>query len=230
MVTPISVPVQSRGGSRACRGGQRRCSRRSPITGGAVSLYRSLLRQEEEEAADGEAGDGAVAGGDGAHYKPPPMLCPLRPGPGLYCSLATRRQQRVQTVQLHNTRDGPGDLVAMETDSPPPGTLINKPRINEGRGFQADIPSLRDRKHAHADSHNALLLWMPWDELERPVIQQRVEALLSMARSSVVPGGGASAESALHVLSECRGDFLLTVEKLLSTPETADRHTSQRHP
>lgn len=30
-----------------------------------------------------------------------------------------------------------------------------------------------------------------------------------MARSSVVPGGGASPESALHVLSECRGDFLV---------------------
>lgn len=36
-----------------------------------------------------------------------------------------------------------------------------------------------------------------------------VEALLMMARSSVVPGGGASPEFALHVLSECRGDFLV---------------------
>lgn len=114
MVMPVSVPVQSRGTAKACRGGQRRCSRPSPATGGAV-LYRSLLRRDEEEAV--AKGDRPVSGGGddeeavvedgeaaigGEHYTPPPMLCPLRAGPGLYCSLTTRRQQRVQTVLLHN--------------------------------------------------------------------------------------------------------------------------------
>lgn len=88
----------------------------------------------------------------------------------------------------------------METASPPPGTLmtgINKPyvtftwrvfivwcchcshwavnhrRINVGRGFQAEIPPLQRRKYAHSDSHNALLLWTPCEELERPVNQLR---------------------------------------------------------
>ncbi|XP_070786979.1 mitotic deacetylase-associated SANT domain protein-like [Enoplosus armatus] len=53
-----------------------------------------------------------------------------------------------------------------------------------------------------------------------------------MVRSSVVSGGGTSPESALHVLSECRGDFLLTVEKLLSTPETSNsnNHTAPQYP
>ncbi|XP_035854714.1 uncharacterized protein LOC116055634 [Sander lucioperca] len=213
IVMPVSVPVQSRGRPKACRGGQKRCSRPSPATGGAAPLYRSLLHPEEQEA-----GDGVVAG---IHYTPPPMLCPLRAGLGLYCSLATGRQQRVQTVQLHNAHNGFKDRVAMETASPPPETLINKPRINEGRDFQAEIPPLRDRKHAASDSHNAVLLWTQWDELERPVNQHRVEALLTMARSSVLPGGGASPETALHVLSQFRGDFLLTVEKLL-TPQTSN--------
>ncbi|KAL7370055.1 hypothetical protein ABVT39_017704 [Epinephelus coioides] len=227
MVMPVSVPVQSK----ACRSGQRRGSHLSPATGGAALLYRSLLHHREEEAVaeDGEAGDGAVAMGDGAHYTPPPMLCPIRVGPGLYCSLATRRQQKVQAVQLHNTHNGLSDLVSMETASPPPGTILNKPRINEGQSFQAEIPPLLGREHTDADPHNALLLWTPWDELERPVNRQRVEALMMMARSSVVPGGGASPESALHVLSECRGDFLLTVQKLLSTPETSDDHTAPHH-
>nr|XP_033472225.1 uncharacterized protein LOC117250230 [Epinephelus lanceolatus] len=227
MVMPVSVPVQSK----ACRSGQRRGSHLSPATGGAALLYRSLLHHREEEAVaeDGEAGDGAVAMGDGAHYTPPPMLCPIRAGPGLYCSLATRRQQKVQAVQLHNTHNGLSDLVSMETASPPPGTILNKPRINEGRSFQAEIPPLLGREHTDADPHNALLLWTPWDELERPVNRQRVEALMMMARSSVVPGGGASPESALHVLSECRGDFLLTVQKFLSTPETSDDHTAPHH-
>ncbi|XP_049921388.1 transcriptional-regulating factor 1-like isoform X2 [Epinephelus moara] len=227
MVMPVSVPVQSK----ACRSGQRRGSHLSPATGGAALLYCSLLHHGEEEAVaeDGEAGDGAVAMGDSAHYTPPPMLCPIRAGPGLYCSLATRRQQKAQAVQLHNTHNGLSDLVSIETASPPPGTILNKPRINEGRSFQAEIPPLLGREHTDADPHNALLLWTPWDELERPVNRQRVEALMMMARSSVVPGGGASPESALHVLSECRGDFLLTVQKLLSTPETSDDHTAPHH-
>lgn len=36
-----------------------------------------------------------------------------------------------------------------------------------------------------------------------------VEALLLMARSSVVPGGGTSPESSLYILRQCRGDFLV---------------------
>nr|XP_046237778.1 transcriptional-regulating factor 1-like isoform X2 [Scatophagus argus] len=205
LVMPVTVPVQSRHTARVCRGGQRR----------RAVLYRSLLHRDEEE--------------DEGHYTPPPMLCPVRVGPGLYCSLTTRGRQRTQTVQIHSSHDDP---VAMETAAPPPGTLrtgLSKPRINVGQGFQAQIPPLQDRKHAHSDSHNALRLWTPRDGLESPVSQQRVEALLMMARSSVVPGGGASPESALHVLSECRGDFLLTVEKLLSPPEVSNNlHPAQQ--
>ncbi|XP_041822508.1 uncharacterized protein LOC121627595 [Chelmon rostratus] len=229
MAMPVNVPVQSRGSA------QGRCSRLAAASRRSV-LYRSLLHlKDEDEVVSGGGDDGVVTGGDGVHYTPPPMLCPLRAGPGLYCSLTSRRQQRVQTVQLHNTHtDGLNDLVAMETASPPPGTLTtgtNKPRINVGRGLQAEIPPLQGRGNAHFDSHNALLLWTPQDELEHPVNKQRVEALLMMASSSVVPGGGASPESALHVLSECRGDFLLTVEKLLSAPETSNNNqTAQQHP
>lgn len=224
MVLPVSVPVKSRNVSKASRGGQTRSSRLPPATG-STALFRSLMRpQDEEDVAkgikDGEKRVASAPNKGTRHYTPPPMLCPQRAGPGLYCSLTTRRQQRAQTVQLHN---GASDLGAKDTAFPPPGTLtsgIVKPQINLGRGFQAEIPPLQDQKYAHSDSHNALLQWTPWDDLERPVNQHRVEALLMMARSSVVPGGGASAEYTLQVLSQCKGDFLLTVEKLLSTPET----------
>lgn len=100
MVIPVTVPVQSSGPAKVCRSRKRRCSDPVPTTGHAV-LYRSLLHQETAVGGDRE-----VTGGDGVsgvHYTPPPMLCPFRAGPGLYCSLTTRRQQRVQTVQLHNT-------------------------------------------------------------------------------------------------------------------------------
>ncbi|KAF3688352.1 Transcriptional-regulating factor 1 [Channa argus] len=224
LVMPVSVPVQSRGASKSCRTGRGRCSRLPPATGGAV-LYRSLMHLKEEEAVTSGnkvAGpnDGEACGDDGArcHYTPPPMLCPLRPGTGLYCSLISLKGQ--QRVQLHNTHNGLNEPVAIETLT----TGINKPCINIGRGFQAQIPPLRDHKRVYSDSHNALLLWTPWDELEHAVNQKRVEAVLRMTGSSVMPGGGASPEYALHVLSESRGDFLRTVEKLLSTPETSISH------
>lgn len=117
----------------------------------------------------------------------------------------------------------------METDSPP-GKLktgANQPQINVGQSFQAEIPHLQEKERSNSDSHNALQLWSAWEELDLPVNQQRVEALLMMVRTSVVPGGGASLESALHTLTQCRGDFVLTVEKLLSPPET--KHTDQKH-
>ncbi|CAJ1087458.1 mitotic deacetylase-associated SANT domain protein-like [Xyrichtys novacula] len=216
MVMPVSVPIQSKSVLEACRGGQKTCGRLSPATGGAAQ-YRSLLHRQEEKAdADGDA---VVAGGDDTgvtHYTPPPMLCPLRAGPGLFCSLTTRGQQ------LHS---GFSDAVAMETSALPPGTM--KPRINLGQDNQAEIPPLQVQNDAHADSHNALLVWRPLEELERPVDQQSVEALMLMACSSVMPGGGASPETALQVLSECRGDFLLTVEKLLSNN---NNHTAQQSP
>lgn len=146
-----------------------------------------------------------------------------------------------------------------------------------GRSFQAKIPFLQEKNLSHADSHNALQLWSAWEELDLPVNQQRgsvtfthththiywmdlhsyrpVEALLLMARSSVVPAGGTSMESALHTLTQCRGDFVvrtrrcccccclspnenelrfgcffqLTLEKLLSPPETSSGLTDQQY-
>ncbi|XP_061571954.1 mucin-2-like [Cololabis saira] len=212
MVMPVSVPVRTRGVSTAGRRGQRRCALLRPATRGAA-LFRSLMHLE----LDGEA----VARGDaGDRFTPAPMLSPQRPGPGLFCSLATRGQQTQQTRKVH---DGLCEAVAVATPCPPPGTLtlgILKPKINVGRSFQAEIPPLRDRDGASSDSHDAELLWTPWDELEHPVSHQRVEALLMMARSSVVPGGGVGPEHTLHILSESRGDFLATVEKLLSSLNT----------
>ncbi|XP_072235494.1 transcriptional-regulating factor 1-like [Leuresthes tenuis] len=216
MVMPVSVPVKKRWMSSARGGGQKR-GKALPLAPRGRALYCSLMHTEEREAVatSNKIGE-VVTTADGGRYAPPPMLCPRRAGSGLYCSLATKRQQIVQTVQLHNEL---GDPAVMATSCP--GTLtsgIIKPRINLGQRFQAEIPPLRDRKRACSDSHDAALLWTPWDKLECPINQQRVEALLMMARSSVLLGGGTSQEYALQILSECRGDFLVksqAVEKLL---------------
>lgn len=50
---------------------------------------------------------------------------------------------------------------------------VNHSQINIGRDFQAEIPPLRGQKKVRSDSHNALLLWTTWGELETPVSQQR---------------------------------------------------------
>lgn len=90
MVMPVSVPVHSKGRAHKKGSGAFAASRKT-------ALYQSLLRE------DASTGDGVGA----RHYTPPPMLCPVRAAPGLYCSLAGRRLRRVQTIQLHNT---PGRL------------------------------------------------------------------------------------------------------------------------
>lgn len=87
MVMPVSVPISSKG-----RPHKKGDSCVFAASRKAV-LYHSLLRE------DTSADDGVSAG----HYTPPPMLCPVRAGPGLYCSLTSRRQKRVQTIQLRNT-------------------------------------------------------------------------------------------------------------------------------
>lgn len=82
------------------RGRQRRRSSHPPTAPPACApLYCSLLHccslQGEQARARGV--------GVHEHYTPPPMLCPLRAGTGLYCNLASRRQQRAQTVRLQNS-------------------------------------------------------------------------------------------------------------------------------
>ncbi|XP_023820154.1 uncharacterized protein LOC105355612 isoform X1 [Oryzias latipes] len=216
MVMPVSVPVRTKETLAASKSRQRKGIAPLPAVRGTL-LYRSLMLMEEEREEEEEEG--------GGHYRPPPMLCPLRAGPGLYCCLSPVRL-RAETVQLHSDLDDP---VGPATFCPQPETLTSRkiqPRINLGRSFQADIPPLRNAKYTQLDSHNALLAWRPLDKLEDPVNQQRVQALLMMAQSSLVPGNGTSPEHALHILSECKGDFLLTVEKLLTTPRKSQNGVS----
>ncbi|XP_020776476.2 transcriptional-regulating factor 1-like isoform X2 [Boleophthalmus pectinirostris] len=171
------------------------------------------LEVHEEQSQNRSLMRVAIDGGR-SHYRPPPILSPTRAGAGLHWALANKCS-----------------AVAMETASL--GTLTSEttaPCINVGRSFQAEIPKLRARRHAHSDSHNALLLWRPLNELEPSENQQRVEALLKFAQSSAVPGGGTKPEDVLLLLSQNRGDFLLTVEKLLTAPKsTKKRQAPRRH-
>ncbi|KAM6081081.1 transcriptional-regulating factor 1 isoform 2-T3 [Chlamydotis macqueenii] len=157
-------------------------------------------------------------------YTPPPMLSPVRQGSGLFSSVITSSHSTSHTqlpltpltptprVLLCRSNSIDGSVIPV---TPGPGEQTVEPRINIGSRFQADIPELQDRLLMEKDVHKATLVWKPWPELENEVFQQRVEDLLNMSCSSVLPGGGTNSEYALHSLFEAKGDIMVALEKLL---------------
>ncbi|NWR93197.1 TREF1 factor, partial [Furnarius figulus] len=157
-------------------------------------------------------------------YTPPPMLSPVRQGSGLFSSVITSSHSTSHTqlpltpltptprVLLCRSNSIDGSVIPV---TPGPGEQTVEPRINIGSRFQADIPELQDRLLMEKDVHKATLVWKPWPELENTVFQQRVEDLLNMSCSSVLPGGGTNSEYALHSLFEAKGDIMVALEKLL---------------
>ncbi|XP_065110997.1 transcriptional-regulating factor 1 isoform X1 [Paramisgurnus dabryanus] len=166
---------------------------------GAV-LFRSLLKTPSSR-------------GDDVPYTPPPMLSPVRPGSGLFSAVNGR--------SVGGGTESDGDVLHSAKGDPENSavTLAQKvvnvtPRINIGEEFQAKIPEI-SQSPTEEDSHNAVLLWMPTKDLDTPNNQEKVDDLLKMACSSVLPGGGTNTEYVLHCLFECRGDIMNTIEKLL---------------
>ncbi|KAM7061709.1 transcriptional-regulating factor 1 isoform 3-T3 [Acridotheres tristis] len=157
-------------------------------------------------------------------YTPPPMLSPVRQGSGLFSSVLTSSHSTSHSqlpltpltptprVLLCRSNSIDGSVIPV---TPGPGEQTVEPRINIGSRFQADIPELQDRVLMEKDVHEATLVWKPWPELENKVFQQRVEDLLNMSCSSVLPGGGTNSEYALHSLFEAKGDIMVALEKLL---------------
>ncbi|XP_059697115.1 transcriptional-regulating factor 1 isoform X6 [Haemorhous mexicanus] len=156
-------------------------------------------------------------------YTPPPMLSPVRQGSGLFSSVLTSHSTSHAQLPLTPLTPTPRVLLCRSNSidgsvipvTPGPGEQTVEPRINIGSRFQADIPELQDRLLMEKDVHNATLVWKPWPELENKVFQQRVEDLLNMSCSSVLPGGGTNSEYALHSLFEAKGDIMVALEKLL---------------
>ncbi|XP_078085846.1 transcriptional-regulating factor 1-like [Mustelus asterias] len=155
-------------------------------------------------------------------YTPPPMLSPVRQGSGLFSNVLSSSYGGTYPV-LPITPSTPRILLGRAnsidavTITPGPGeqTVDIEPRINMGLRFQAAIPALQDRALVVKDISKADLVWKPWCELDNPEVQQKVEDLLNMACSSVLPGGGTNRELALHCLFEADGNILVAVEILL---------------
>ncbi|XP_067844946.1 transcriptional-regulating factor 1-like isoform X2 [Heptranchias perlo] len=154
-------------------------------------------------------------------YTPPPMLSPVRQGSGLFSSVISSHGGTYQALPITPLTPrillGRANSIDAMTITPGPGeqTVDIEPRINMGLRFQAEIPALQDRSLAEKDVSKADLVWKPWGELDDPEVQQKVEDVLNMACSSVLPGGGTNRELALHCLFEADGNILVAVEILL---------------
>ncbi|KAM9168581.1 LOW QUALITY PROTEIN: zinc finger protein 541-like, partial [Mergus octosetaceus] len=157
-------------------------------------------------------------------YTPPPMLSPVREGSGLYfsavCSPSGHPQQLLSAVLDRMDRDFGLCLVA---DS---AKISIEPHINVGSRFQAEIPALQEGPRLGGEEQAAALVWKPWGDIAtNRETQERVTALLNMACSSAMPGGGTNLELALHCLHEARGSVLEALEMLLfGGPQKPDSH------
>ncbi|KAK9972161.1 hypothetical protein ABG768_025487 [Culter alburnus] len=150
------------------------------------------------------------------HYTPPPMLNPTRSGTGLFCNLLSSFAVENRAMWTGERKDDDSQRC-----------------INIGPEFQAELPDLiLDRREHGVCPEEAVreeLLWKPWAELEEnDTLLQHVENLLDLSASSVLPGGGANLELALHSLSCCNGNILAALEMLLfkDSPPSENYHYS----
>lgn len=84
-------------------------------------------------------------------------------------------------------------------------------------GTSWSVPSISREVAAHITTllTGSGLSLVDFFSLTHECVCRPVDNLLMMARSSVVPRGGTSPESALHVLTESSGDFLVKSHRLI---------------
>uniref|UniRef100_UPI00398F392D transcriptional-regulating factor 1-like n=1 Tax=Pristiophorus japonicus TaxID=55135 RepID=UPI00398F392D len=177
-----------------------------------VTVYQSYLRSANSIAGEQQPCTSSTL--EPPHYTPLPMLNPHRKGSGLFSNLGVIAPGNDSTPSSFPCNQFNG----FEFVHPGSTESVNSPTpcINIGTRFQAAVPDLQDPFPGTMDVCAADLVWSPWRELgENHQVQQKVEDLLNMACSSVIPGGGLNREFALHCLSEVGGDIMAALERLL---------------
>ncbi|XP_078089735.1 uncharacterized protein mideasb isoform X2 [Mustelus asterias] len=157
-------------------------------------------------------------------YTPPPILSPMREGSGLYFNAflsssntssqpVTPRSTPKTCLSQSNSADTPPPVLSLMNEATPASI---EPRINIGPKFQAEIPELRDWSLAALDSNHADLVFKSWEgQKTNRLNQQRVDDLMTLACSSILPGGGTNQELVLHCLHESKGSVLAALNMLL---------------
>lgn len=139
------------------------------------------------------------------HYTPSPMLNPERRGTGLFTTI-------------------PSDLLNdFDFDEVDMMDFFEKPRVNIGTDYQATLPSDNAIKYDERKSYETLL-WKP-NVLDD---DRQLDRYIDLAKSSAVPMGAHSIESALKILMESQGEVHVAVLKLLqSADKSLDKRWSQ---
>ncbi|XP_067831594.1 transcriptional-regulating factor 1-like isoform X2 [Heptranchias perlo] len=177
-----------------------------------VRVYQSYLRSANPVTGDQQSSASPTS--EPTHYTPLPMLNPNRRSSGLFANLSTIEPSNDSTASPFPCNQFNGFEFVDQGSTAPMSSLT--PCINIGPRFQAVVPDLMDTFLVKQDAHAADLVWRPWKGLaENHEVQQKVEDLLNMACSSVLPGGGMNREFALHCLSEVDGDVMAALEMLL---------------
>ncbi|XP_072343518.1 uncharacterized protein mideasb isoform X2 [Scyliorhinus torazame] len=157
-------------------------------------------------------------------YTPPPILSPMREGSGLYFNAflsstsnssqpVTPRSTPKTSLTQSNSAETPPPVLSLMNETTPASI---EPRINIGPKFQAAIPELQDRFLAALDANHADLVFMPWEgHKTNRLNQQRVDNLMTLACSSILPGGGTNQELVFHCLHESKGNTLAAMNMLL---------------
>ncbi len=140
------------------------------------------------------------------HYTPAPMLNPERNGTGLFSTIPSNL--------LNDFNFDEGDMM----------DFFEKPRVNIGTDYQATLPSENVEKYDEKKSCETLL-WRP-NVLDD---DRQLDRFIELVKSSAVPMGTHSVESALKVLMESQGEIHVAVLKLLqcTTDNSLEKRWSQ---
>uniref|UniRef100_A0A5S6QYQ7 C2H2-type domain-containing protein n=1 Tax=Trichuris muris TaxID=70415 RepID=A0A5S6QYQ7_TRIMR len=174
-------------------------------------------------------------------YTPPPILSPLRRGSGLFCRIRrpspvapksapvcySRKESFWENLDLSAAVAAGSrkiDDVSPANVSPPdsPVKTDSLPHINVGTEYQASVPSMPlDPSKALSGGSRAVLLFDP--NCLNHLSQDSVQALLSVACSPVVHGGGTNTELALHLLHDSGGDVQKAANRLTAGGTVFDK-------
>lgn len=179
-------------------------------------------------------------------YTPPPMLSPVRSGPGLFWHIISGSMtpksgtiapkfvySRKSSVEMKAEKEEPFNQSSTVAQTPTtayepydceiPETDI-QPHVNIGPTFQARIPAFNKNKdEAKFRKEKADLVWDP--TLADSLTDEDIESFLELSCSACVPGSGRNKEYAMHLLSIAKGDIHNAIVKLLEPhPTIAEGH------
>ncbi|GAB1604556.1 hypothetical protein Ahia01_000737100, partial [Argonauta hians] len=159
-------------------------------------------------------------------YTPPPMLSPVRSGPGLFCNIQTRPvsprlssnlSARLPILNRRTSIGTPSQETPVsddstETEAPPETDIL--PHVNVGSNYQAELPHFSsNRFEVSLVESKEDLLWDP--SILKDKNEEDVKCYHHLASSSAVRGNGSNVEYAMHLLFIAKGDIQSALIMLL---------------